>query len=166
MRRQKAMPEENQTESWALGSADLPYRCAETAGHIATLLRGEATREVIQLAGEGFVVPSPQALSHAAAIFEQIARLPGGVHWLQRPRLSDCVQVMVSFCGAIDGFEREMDVDAISAWWHWRDQREARALITQTQHLTAMVNAGELSRVLALYEADLSRAEAQYGANR
>ena len=148
---------------WALGSADLPARCRQVALEASALLSGAVFQESKVLIGEGFVVPSGDSLLHASDVFANIAALPGGEFWLQRPDPQLSMQVICALSGTMQGFEAEWDLSALSSWWAWRD---AQTVLDQANGARTMVNSGYLQQALALLRTDIERAEREYGATR
>lgn len=150
-------------ESWSEQCADLPAECRRCAKEAVGLLRQVITPRAQALAREGFIVPSPESIQYAAEVFDAVAARPGGEHWLQRPDPQASVDVICALANAVDGLEREWDMDAFDAWWTWRD---ANKTVRQAMGVRTMVNGGAMVRVVKLLVDDIARAEREYGANR
>ena len=150
-------------EHWAIDSADLPFLCREFAKNASERLRGVVRVEAEDLAKQGFLVPSGESLLIASEVFSNIAALPGGEYWLQRPDPVASIHLVNAVAGSVDSFENEWDLSALSTWWSWRDSQGA---LTQALGARVMLNAGQFERVLALLKADIERAEREYGATR
>lgn len=150
-------------ESWALGCCELPGKCRTFAQAASALLGDIVSAEADRLAGEGFVVPARESLHHAAQVFENLALLQGGEHWSRRPMPAAGINMVCAVIGSVDSFEREWDLQALSSWWNWKDGQK---MLNQARCLQRMVNAGQLTRVIALFEADVQRADREFGESR
>lgn len=150
-------------ESWTKDFALLPWLCRNFAQKASTLIRGDVVLEAHRITLDGFVVPSKESLLHAAQVFENIAALEGGVYWNQRPDPYASIHVVCALIGAIDGFEREWDLAALSTWWQFRD---TQTMLQQARSVQQVVNAGHLDRVAELLVLDIERADREFGASR
>ena len=148
---------------WAQGSANLAPWCRHAASEASALLKSAVCEESKALSAQGFVVPSCESLMHASDVFAHIAALPGGEYWFQCPDPPKSMQLICALSGAIDGLEAQWDLSALSSWWAWRDTQTA---LKQADAARRMVNSGLLQQAIALLEADMERAEREYGVTR
>lgn len=150
-------------ERWPGQCADLPAECRCCATKTASLLREIIAPRADALSREGFIVPAADAICHAAEVFDAVAARPGGEPWLQRPKPRQSVDVICALASAVDGLERDWDMDAFDAWWAWRN---ASKTLRHALDLRAMVNARGVEPATERLVADIARAELEYGANR
>lgn len=141
---------------------DLGPRCRATAERAIQLVVG-LTQQASALAQEGFAVPAPEALEHAARIFESVQKMPGGENLRHSVEPDERVAIACALASAVEGFEREFDLDAFGAWW---DFSETDLTVRQARAVLALVNAGLSTDVLRWTTEDLARHDREEGESR
>ena len=57
----------------------LAQECASLSRQISELMLGPISDEAKRFIAQGFVIPAPEALAHAANVFGEVAKMPGQV---------------------------------------------------------------------------------------
>jgi hypothetical protein len=149
-------------ETWPY-APDLGPRCAKAASEAAALIRGPMRSLAIHLSGEGFLVPAPEALEHAAQIFDSVHRLPGGQSLRHCILPIERVSIACALASAVDSFEQEFDLDLFGGWQDWK---ERNATIAQARTVLSLMNAARREDVLAWTNEDLARHDREQGETR
>lgn len=149
-------------ESWKY-APELGPQSRDAAQQAAQMIRGVMMPAAEALSMGGFVVPSPEALEHAAGVFKGVQAMAGGDN-LRHPVLpAERVAVICALASAVQGFEQEMDLDAFGAWWNWRETNE---VVRDAAAVLALVNAARGEDVLRWLIEDLQRYDREQGEAR
>ena len=123
----------------------LSERAVEEAHFLADLLSGAVSKQATGLIDEGFVVPAPETLANAAAVFRSIAQWPGLVPAInardgdEKPRLD----VVCALGSAVQNAPEQLDLDWASLWVQRIERGEISLVIQACVDIFARVNGGE-----------------------
>ncbi len=142
---------------------DLGPRSAQAAREAAQLLRGPLSAQAKELTAQGFHVLPPESLGYAATIFDNVQKMRGGLDLRQDVRPMERISIACALASAVEGFERECDLDAFGMWWTFS---QTHPTIQQARTVLWLLNAGRRDEVAAWAEEDLARYKREQGENR
>ncbi len=84
---------------------------------LAAVLKGRATDEATQRIAEGFLVPAPGVLTHAAGVFAGVLELRGDAQSYQQLDSEDQrIDLICALASALDGAEHNIDLSWSNHW--------------------------------------------------
>lgn len=112
------------------------------ARFLADILSGPVSNQASSLIDEGFVVPAPEALAHAASVFRSIAEWPGLKPAIQALDGDESARldVVCALGSAVRNARDQLDLDWASLWVQRID---TSAVIRDCVEIFARVNSGE-----------------------
>lgn len=109
---------------------------------LAEILSGPVSDQAARLIDEGFVVPAPEALAHAACVFRSIAGWPGLTPAIQTQEGDEKARldVVCALGCAVRNAQEQMDLDWASLWVQ---RIETSVVIRDCMDVFARVNGGQ-----------------------
>ena len=143
----------------------LAKACAHNAKEIQSLLMNGVSSEARNLLAEGFLVPAPQALAHAAGVFGAIGEMPGGGAALSEETSAQRLDLICAYASALQGMEREVDLQWSS---HWSMYLESPIKAENDDAIAGLMewNAGRQSELLEQMRASVKEHRAEEIWNR
>lgn len=131
----------------------LSVKSALHALRIEQLLKVSIAQEAKRLLDDGFLVPAPQVLEHAARIFSTIFQKSGQGPAMGQDTTQQRLDLICAFGSALNDMEREVDLMWSGVWTNYR-QEEGAAMCNAAINVLAQWNAGHRVTLLAQLEMD------------
>ena len=143
----------------------LAQECASLSRQISELMLGPISDEAKRFIAQGFVIPAPEALAHAANVFGEVAKMPGSHRAWSDDSNEERLDLICAFASDLQGLKREFDLDW-SEQWRLFEEGKASDTLHNARLILGSWNAGKRMQLLEHMAANVVRHRAREGWER